>query len=272
MFRFLFKYPLSTFARGHLVLLGGWPLWMFGVLVLGAAAILAWLIRARLPQSPGASRLWRGGLIWLLQTSLVALVLLLLWQPALTLAELKPQQDIIAFVIDNSTSMMRVDHGRSRQAQAVAALQDGVLAAVANRFQTRLYRFDSRLSRIADFKELQGAAPVTHIGESLKQLVDETSDLPIGAIVLLSDGADNSGGIDADTISALRVRHIPVHTVGFGELAPDHDVEVDNAVVAPRAPADTRLTAVVSFHQHGYAGHAGNSRCGMAPRFSPRAT
>ncbi len=35
-------------------------------------------------------------------------------------------------------------------------------------------------------------------------------------MVLLSDGADNSGGIDLDTISALRNRHIPVHTVGFG--------------------------------------------------------
>jgi len=32
--------------------------------------------------------------------------------------------------------------------------------------------------------------------------------------VLLSDGADNSGGIDLQTISAIRRQRIPVHTIG----------------------------------------------------------
>ena len=51
--------------------------------------------------------------------------------------------------------------------------------------------------------------PVTHIGDGLKQLSDETTDLPIGAVVLLSDGSDNSGGIDRGHSGALRNRHIP---------------------------------------------------------------
>src|SRR5262249_36848414 len=104
MFKFLFNYPLSSFTRGHLVVLAGWPRWTLWVFILAAAAGLAWLIRRRLPQSPGRSRIWRGGTIWLLQTSLAALVLLLLWQPALTLSELKPQQDIVAFLVDDSRS------------------------------------------------------------------------------------------------------------------------------------------------------------------------
>ena len=254
MFKFLFKYPLSSFTRGHLVLLASWPRWTLWVFILAAAAGLAWLIRRRLPQSPGRSRIWRGGTIWLLQTSLAALVLLLLWQPALTLSELKPQQDIVAFLVDDSRSMALVENGSTRQSRAIAALDGGVLSSVGKRFQTRLYRFDSRLTRIADLKQLQSAALATRIGDSLKQLVDETSDLPIGAIVLLSDGADNSGGIDAETISALRVRHIPVHTVGFGQEHAGHDIELDQAVLAPRALADSRLAGIVSFHQHGYGG------------------
>jgi len=36
-------------------------------------------------------------------------------------------------------------------------------------------------------------------------------------VVLLSDGADNSGGIDRDTIGRSGKRQIPVHTVGFGK-------------------------------------------------------
>ncbi len=83
---------------------------------------------------------------------------------------------------------------------------------------------------------------------------EETSDLPIGAVVLLSDGDDNTGGISADAISALRARHIPVHTVGFGRERAAHDVELDDAEVAPRALADSRLAAKITFHQRGYAG------------------
>jgi hypothetical protein len=109
-------------------------------------------------------------------------------------------------------------------------------------------------ARIDSLKDLQPNAPSTRIGDSLKQLSEETSDLPIGAVVLLSDGDDNTGGISADAISALRARHIPVHTVGFGRERAAHDVELDDAVVAPRALADSRLAAKITLHQRGYAG------------------
>ncbi len=64
-----------------------------------------------------------------------------------------------------------------------------------------------------------GAA--THINAGLRQLAAETSDLPVGAVVLLSDGAENSdsgiGGMDRETINALHNRRLPVHTIGFGK-------------------------------------------------------
>ena len=91
---------------------------------------------------------WRAWLIWSLQTLLAALVLVLLWQPAITVAELKPQQNIIAVVLDDSRSMAINENGVTREAQAVKALQDGVLANLNKTFQTRLYRIDSTLARI----------------------------------------------------------------------------------------------------------------------------
>ena len=255
MFQFLFKYPLATFSRGQVVFLGAWPTWILWIAIPAAAAGLAALIAWRLPsQRAAGSWTWRAGLIWLLQSLLAAVLLLLLWQPAVTTTELKPQQDVIAFLVDDSRSMNITEDGSTRQAQAVAALQDGALAGVEKKFQTRLYRLDSRLTRISDLKELQAVAPATHIGDSLKQLADETSDLPIGAIVLLSDGADNSGGVDPETLSALRTRHIPVHTVGFGRERASRDIEIDEAVVTPRALADSRMAASIRFHQRGYAG------------------
>jgi len=199
-------------------------------------------------------RSWRAWVIWTLQTLLAALVLVLLWQPAITIAELKPQQNIIAVLVDDSRSMAITEDGSTRQAQAVKALQSGVLASLNRSFQTRLYRIDDVPARIDNLNALQPNAPSTRIGDSLKQLSEETSDLPIGAVVLLSDGGDNAGGIGTDTINALRARHIPVHTVGFGRERSVHDVELDDVTVAPRALAGSRLAAKITFHQRGYAG------------------
>ncbi len=254
MFEFLFKYPRSVYARGQFAFLGAGPKWLLILLIIGAAVGLAWLIRSRLAQAAPVMRGWRVWVIWSLQTLLAAIILMLLWQPAITIAELKPQQNIIAVLVDDSRSMAISEDGVTRQAQAVRALQNGVLASLNRGFQTRLYRIDDVPARIENLNDLKPTAPSTRIGESLKQLSDETSDLPIGAVVLLSDGDDNTGGISADAINALRARHIPVHTVGFGREQAAHDVELDDVVVAPRALADSRIAAKITLHQRGYTG------------------
>ena len=254
MFEFLFKYPRYMYERGQFALLGAWPAWILLLLIVAAAAVLAWLIRSRMAEAAPVMRGWRAWVLWSLQTLLAAMVLVLLWQPAITVAELKPQQNIIAVLVDDSRSMGITENGSTRQAQAVKALQDGVLDNLNRTFQTRLYRVDDVPARIDSLKDLQASAPSTRLGDSLKQLSDETSDLPIGAVVLLSDGGDNTGGVSADAISSLRARHIPVHTVGFGRERAEHDVELDDIVVAPRALAGSRLAAKITFHQRGYAG------------------
>jgi len=254
LFEFFLKYPPSVYSHGQFALLGAWPRWVLALLIVGAAAALAWLIRLRLAQAAPIMRSWRSWVLWGLQTLMAAVVLVLLWQPAITVAELKPQQNIVAVLVDDSRSMAIAEDGSTRQSQAVQALQNGVLDGLKKSFQTRLYRVDETPARIENLKDLQPNASATRLGDSLKQLSEETSDLPIGAVVLLSDGDDNAGGIGADTINALRARHLPVHTVGFGREHAVHDVEMDDAVIAPRALAGSRLAAKVTFHQRGYNG------------------
>src|SRR5579862_5768343 len=254
MFEFFFKYPQSVYSRGHFALLGAWPTWILAVLIVAAAVGLAWLIRSRLKDAAPLLQGWRVWVIWSLQALMAAIVLVLLWQPAITVAELKPQQNIIAVLVDDSRSMGMSEDGATREAQAVRALQGGLLASLNRSFQTRLYRVDDVPARIDSLANLQPNAPSTRIGDSLKQLSQETSDLPIGAVVLLSDGDDNAGGISADAISALRARHIPVHTVGFGHERSEHDVELDDVVVAPRALAGSRIAARITLRHRGYPG------------------
>jgi uncharacterized membrane protein len=258
MFEFFFKYPIPVFTRGRLVLLGSWPGWILLLLIVASVAGLGWLIWRSLPEAAPKMQTWRAGVVWALQSLLVALVLVLLWQPAITVAELKSQQNMIAVLVDDSRSMAIADSGAdgktTRESAVVRSLNDGILAGLQRRFQTRVYRLDNGITRIEKVDGMQPTASATHINDGLKQLVTETADLPVGAVVLLSDGSENGGGVDLETISALRNRRLPVHTVGFGREQAGHDVEVDDVSVASRALADSRMKATVSFHQRGYAG------------------
>jgi uncharacterized membrane protein len=260
MFTFFFKYPMPVFSKGKFVLLGAWPSWVLLLLIVACAGGLAWVIWSRLPQAAAQISKWRAGAVWLLQSLLIATVLVLLWQPAITVAELAPQQNVIAVVLDDSRSMAIADSGSdgklSREAAAQKALEDGVLAGLQKKFQTRLYRLDSRVARAAALREIQPVAPATHINDGLRQLTSETSDLPVGAIVLLSDGSENGmGDLAPETINALRNRRLPVHTVGFGKEQLAHDLELNDVRVATRAMADSRMPATVTLHQRGYTGN-----------------
>jgi hypothetical protein len=260
MFEFFFRYPARVFSQGNFVLLSGWPRWILCVLLLGAALALGGRIYTRIGRTARHLKYWQAAVIWLLESAVVCLVLTLLWQPAMVVAELKPQQNVIAVLIDDSRSMGVIENGTTREQQAKQALQNNVLAQLQAKFQTRLYRLDRGVTRVNRLQEIgDAAAPATHIGDGLNQLLAETSDLPVGGVVLLSDGSDNSRGIDRDTIAALRNRRIPVHTVGFGEETVSPDIEMDDAVIAPRALANSRLSAQIRFHEHGYDG--AQSRC-----------
>ena len=260
MFQLLFKYPSTVFRKGQFVLLGKWPAWLL-VVVTGAAVVgLALLIRWRLQNAAPEVRNWRAWAVWGMQSAFLALVLFLLWQPAIIVAELSSQQNIIAVVVDDSRSMSIADSdSRTREALAVASLEGGVLAGLRQRFQTRLYRLGSELTRVEGPREIVPVEPATRIGDNLKQLATETSELPVGAIVLLSDGGQNTAGtggsgISRDALEALRNRRLPVHTVGFGREESRHDVEIEDVGMAANAIANSRIAATVSLTQRGYAG------------------
>ena len=260
MFELLFKYPSAVFRKGQFVLLGKWPAWLL-VVVTGAAVVgLALLIRWRLQNTASEVRNWRAWAVWGMQSAFLALVLFLLWQPAIIVAELSSQQNIIAVVVDDSRSMSIADSdGRTREALAVAALEGGVLAGLRQRFQTRLYRLGSELTRVDGPREIAPVEPATRIGDNLKRLATETSELPVGAIVLLSDGGQNTAGtggsgISRDALEALRNRRLPVHTVGFGREESSHDVEIEDVGMAANAITNSRIAATVSLTQRGYAG------------------
>lgn len=250
MFEFLFKYPPAIFSRGKFVLLSPWPVWLMALLIVVAGAGLFWNIRHRHTLLTNV----RSGIIWFAQTALIALLLFMLWHPAISVARLRPQQNVVAVLIDHSRSMGIADDGKPRLQSAETLLNDELLPDLKKRFQVRLYAFGRDAVRIDQTQGLAADDNATRIGDSLKHIASEAGTMPLGAIVVLTDGGDNTGGVDRDTISQLRQLHVPVHTIGFG---PDHfakDIEIIDVATPARALPQSRLSARVAIRQHGFSG------------------
>ena len=250
MFEILFKYPASLFHKGQFVLLTPWPVWVLVIGILAAAGAMFWHVRRNHGMLTGA----RPIAIWLLESGLLALILFLLWHPALSVATLRPQQNVVAVLLDDSRSMSLKDSSGTREAAAQAVLNNGMLQRLGDRFQVRLYKFGKEPDRIQKPEQATGEAPASRIGDTLERILAESTSLPLGAIVLLSDGADNAGGIDLATIAAIRRQRIPIHTIGFGKEHPDKDVEIADAVVPARALPDSKLSAHITLQNWGASG------------------
>lgn len=255
MFEFLFKYPAGVFARGSIVLLGSWPKWVLIAGIVAVSALLGALAWQRRSQLIPSLRNWRAVVLWLLDSALLALLLFLLWEPALSVTALKPQQNIIAVVVDDSRSMSVNDSGReSREQQAIDVLRSGLIHDLSSRFQVRVYRLGRGIARVEDIHQLVPNEPATQINKGLRELAAEAGTLPIGSVVLLTDGSDNSGGIDRETLSELRRHRLPVNTIGFGKEHLTHDVELEAVELPPKALAQSRLQAEVTIRQNGFSG------------------
>lgn len=251
MFEFLFKYPRTVFSKGTIVLASSWPVWLLVAAVLAASGAIFWMIWRRRLRTGYSGR---SVLIWAMQSALVGLLLLMLWQPALSVSTLKPQQNIIAVLVDDSKSMALADNGKTREQQAAETLNSGLLDSLKKRFQVRLYRLGETLSRVDKVENFNASLPATRIADGLRQVINESASLPVGAIVLLSDGAENAGGIDLETVNEIRRHQVPVHTIGYGREQFAHDLELTDFELPARTLADSRVQAQIHLRQRGYSG------------------
>lgn len=248
MFETLFLYPYRLFTKGDFLFASGWPVWALVGLCVALLAGCAWSVRR-----------YQSGRRWVtlaaLQGVVLCLLLFMLWRPALRVTALKPQQNVIAVVVDDSRSMLLKQDATSRVEAAKALLtNEGLLEKLRKRFQVRVYRAGAGLERIQNLDAVTGGQNTTHLGAAMKQMMEESASLPIGAVVLLTDGSENSGGLEAESLSEIRRRKIPIHSVGFGAERLTKDVEVIDLDVPTRALSDSRIGAAVTFKHYGYKG------------------
>lgn len=252
---FFAPHTLEALREGRFYFAYGPPPLLVAVLMAALVAV-AWLLYRRTTRSLSAG--WKGLLIGLRSITLV-LLLLILMRPVVTTSQVSPQETWLAVVIDDSASMTVPDAGgRDRLTAVREALygQEGIIAPLAELFQVRLFAFDRDTRRLQDAGGLTGSGNTSDIGQALAQVDSRLGGLPLAGLVLISDGADNSGEAAAAAARQLGEREVPVFTVGVGADQLPSDVSIVDVQSDSTILDDSRFTVQVELWQRGYAGQA----------------
>ncbi|MBI4465549.1 MAG: hypothetical protein HY647_12665 [Acidobacteria bacterium] len=252
IFQFLFKYPPVAYSRGRLTLASAWPAWILALAVLLViAAVGLYLWRRRPPLSLRAG-VWVG----CLQSLTLAIVLLLLWRPSLVVSTLVPQQNVLAVLLDDSSSMAMTERGARRldSVQEVFADSGALLSQFQEKFQVRLYKFSKQAQRISSTTEMGAAGNASRLEDSVAQVYEELRHLPLAGMVVASDGAQNGSTMQRETLEELKARKIPVYTLGVGEKEFSRDMQVDDVTLPHSVLPGTLVSAAVTIRQRGYLG------------------
>ena len=248
MFEFFFKYSPAIFEESEFILANTWPIWFLYTLgFIFLASCLFMLIWQRKVLS-----LYQLASIGGLQALMIALILFVLWQPALVTERLVGGENAVAVLLDSSASMALIENGETRMDQAQALLSEEGLEELADIYDILPYAFAGEVTELNAFAELPNPGDASNIGSSIVQTLREASNTSLGALILVSDGADNSGNIDAATLSEIVSYGVPIHTVGIGREAIPEDLELTSIQLPQSALPGTTLSAGVSIiHDQG---------------------
>jgi hypothetical protein len=153
-----------------------------------------------------------------------------LLRPALALTSAVPQRNVLAIALDDSRSMQIRDVDTTRRVAAeerVFADSTALVKRLSDKFALRFFRFGADASPIASASALSASGARTDLATMFASIRQELADVPIAGVVVVSDGADNSSSDLAAALVGLRIKQIPVYTVGVGRERFARDLSLD---------------------------------------------
>jgi uncharacterized membrane protein len=253
LFSFLFKYRPLLFQEGEILLRTPWPVWVLA-LVASAAVVTAALSYSR-PRGK-AGRVDRI-LMASLRAGAFGVLFLALLQPTLVNSSTVPERNFVGILLDDSRSMrLPGTDGRPRSdfiREQLGPDSGLLLTELEERFAVRYFRFSSTASRVEMPADLTFDGTRTDLAGALHRAREELSSVPLSGLVVISDGADNSGRSLAEAMVPLQAASVPVYTVGLGEELLSPDIQIGR-VSAPRTVLKgTSLLLDVVVSQRGFA-------------------
>lgn len=222
------------------------------VVLVGAALLaagLAWAFyRVTVPPVARRTRVT----LMLLRAAALFFLLILIFEPLLSIVSHTVQKPVLAVLVDNSKSMTMTDAGGNRAQQLRTLLADHDLRALAPNGEVRVATFGTKVRELVSFSpdSLTLDDDATDMSAALRAVADARERQNIGAVVLISDGNYTLGQNPlylADAVS------IPVFTVGIGDSTEQKDVLITKLLTNDVVYNETEVPVDVTIKSSGYA-------------------
>lgn len=227
--------------------------WLYLTALVAAIAAIRWFYR-RVPET--ISRMMRL-LFATLRGAALAVLIVLLMEPVLSLVRTAHERPVIGVLVDRSRSMAIADAttAATRGEEAIGLLNEIVLPRIARDAELAAFSFAGDTHSLGTERLSVMSPPafdgeLTDIAGAFERLGAELAGRNLGAVVVATDGAANVGGSPYDAGLALGV---PVFTLGLGESDAGTDIAVREATTNRVSYSGESLPIRVRVSSFGYA-------------------
>ncbi len=250
---FLFKYPPYLYRRGQLSLAPVLPgPVLIGALVV-AVGVLVFALRGLRTSAPRRDR----AVLALLRGAALLVLFVCLLRPVLLLSRAVPQRNVLGILLDDSRSMQLADLSGGTRLDAVRqAFGDSaeLTRKLGDRFILRYFRFGADAGAVRGPGGLRGTAARTDLAAALDAAREELAGVPVAGLIMVTDGADNSGSDLTPPLLALQARRIPVYTVGVGQERFAKDAGIERVALPVTSLSGAGVLSEVAVRVRGLAG------------------
>lgn len=222
---------------------------LFGILALCIAAVSYLIYRVTVPPIPGSLK---AVLIFLRTAGLIA-VLMIFFEPVLTVVTRSDTPPRLALMVDDSKSMQLVDGEGDRAEVVQQVLNNDIFSNLARQNKLITIRFAGEADQLAAFHpdSFQLDGPATNMNAAMKKLREIGDRENVQLSLLISDGNYNTGPrpvYEADRLG------MPLFTIGIGDSLEQRDVLISRVIANEIAYLDTEAPVDVRVRSSGFGG------------------
>ena len=189
---------------------------------------------------------------------LLAMVLLLLNRPVLTLGQSRTEPSVLPIMIDDSLSMRVNDaDGAARITAAKKLFSDDnadLVTTLKKKHDLRFYRFDADAQPLAPdaLEKLEPIGQSTEVLPSILSVLQDLQGQRVAGVVVLTDGRDVPTRNLSDLLDNLKNYGVKVYPIAIGSDAAPKNIEMQSVVVEDTAFKNDIVNVKATIRATGY--------------------
>lgn len=194
--------------------------------------------------------------LFILRAVAFCVLIFMMTEPIASFTKTRTEEPIIALLVDKSASMNLKDNGQEVSrfdiAKDVVNGEVNLSESLSGEGIVAPYLFAKEMGHIQeDWQMAQPDGGTTNIGDAFYSISEEMAQQNLSAVVLVSDGENNSG---ADPVRAAKNLGVPIYSVGIGDPTEPKDVAITKFITNEIAYVNNKIPVEVTIQTNGFSG------------------